>query len=264
MRSTASYEVRLLKIAMYVLLLILAPLTLLAQLVVHDGSPTKDYPTAVIQSDGDRVRFVATAENPIKKAIGTPTEHDPCDESGIELRFGDKGPPPVTIKESPWCGRFCVDIPAGYEPADHTGWVRECTDQTWHAPCPDSGGVCPVQWVRLEGLEWYADVGRACIKVKNWSGDRNRCFMGEVEYRRVTPLEAVTSSSNVSSARGLDTKKDFSAEIPREHIVRQGETLAAIAQHYYGSQRWPRIYEANRRIVRDPDRIFPGQRLLIP
>jgi len=52
-----------------------------------------------------------------------------------------------------------------------------------------------------------------------------------------------------------------------KHVVRAGESLWSIsaAGSVYGrGTRWPRIYDANRDRVRNPDRIFPGQELLIP
>jgi nucleoid-associated protein YgaU len=44
-----------------------------------------------------------------------------------------------------------------------------------------------------------------------------------------------------------------------------GDTLSAIAQQVYGdASLWPRIFEANRDQIFDPDLIFPGQTLRIP
>jgi nucleoid-associated protein YgaU len=44
-----------------------------------------------------------------------------------------------------------------------------------------------------------------------------------------------------------------------------GDTLSSIAQQVYGNPAlWPRIFEANRDQIFDPDVIFPGQTLRIP
>ncbi len=49
------------------------------------------------------------------------------------------------------------------------------------------------------------------------------------------------------------------------HTVEKGESLSLIAKHHYGKAKlWPRIYEANRDQLDDPDRIKPGQILKIP
>lgn len=49
------------------------------------------------------------------------------------------------------------------------------------------------------------------------------------------------------------------------YTVVPGDTLSKIAKHYYGNANdWPRIFEANRDRLDNPDRIFPGQELRIP
>lgn len=49
------------------------------------------------------------------------------------------------------------------------------------------------------------------------------------------------------------------------HVVQKGDTLSGIAEEYYGDKMmYPQIFEANRDILTDPNKIKPGQRLLIP
>jgi LysM repeat protein len=51
----------------------------------------------------------------------------------------------------------------------------------------------------------------------------------------------------------------------REHLVRRGDTLWAIAQENYGNGAdYPLIVRANPHLITDPDRIFPGQLLRVP
>ena len=51
----------------------------------------------------------------------------------------------------------------------------------------------------------------------------------------------------------------------REHVVRAGDTLWAIAQANYGDgSHFPRIVRANPNVITDPDLIFPGQVLKVP
>jgi len=51
----------------------------------------------------------------------------------------------------------------------------------------------------------------------------------------------------------------------RFHIVRRGETLSAISQKYYGSAgKWRKIFQANRQLIDDADKIQPGTKLVIP
>jgi nucleoid-associated protein YgaU len=49
------------------------------------------------------------------------------------------------------------------------------------------------------------------------------------------------------------------------HEVREGESLATIAAMTLGDPwLWPALYRANRDQIRDPARLYPGQRLEIP
>lgn len=51
----------------------------------------------------------------------------------------------------------------------------------------------------------------------------------------------------------------------RFHIVRKDETLSAISQQYYGSPtRWRHILDANRDAIKDPNKIRPGTKLILP
>jgi nucleoid-associated protein YgaU len=47
--------------------------------------------------------------------------------------------------------------------------------------------------------------------------------------------------------------------------VKPGDSLSKIAKREYGdANKWQMIFEANQDILKDPNRIFPGQKLKIP
>jgi nucleoid-associated protein YgaU len=49
------------------------------------------------------------------------------------------------------------------------------------------------------------------------------------------------------------------------HVVQKGETLSKIAEQYYGDPSlYPKIFEANRDILKDPNLIRVGQKLRVP
>ena len=51
----------------------------------------------------------------------------------------------------------------------------------------------------------------------------------------------------------------------RIYVVVKGDSLSKIAKQEYGDgNKWRKIYEANRDIIKDPDLIYPGQELKIP
>jgi nucleoid-associated protein YgaU len=83
-------------------------------------------------------------------------------------------------------------------------------------------------------------------------------------------------SAKVDSTAAIAPKADFSgvnasvdstAEVAgqQSHTVAKGDTLSAIAKQYLGNANsWRQIYEANRDVLDNPDRINPGQVLKIP
>jgi nucleoid-associated protein YgaU len=49
------------------------------------------------------------------------------------------------------------------------------------------------------------------------------------------------------------------------HEVQKGDTLGKIAKQYYGdASLYTTIFEANKDLLKDPNKIFPGQKLRIP
>jgi nucleoid-associated protein YgaU len=49
------------------------------------------------------------------------------------------------------------------------------------------------------------------------------------------------------------------------YVIKSGDTLSAIAQKFYGKgSAYPRIFEANREVIKDPDLIYPGQKIRVP
>lgn len=49
------------------------------------------------------------------------------------------------------------------------------------------------------------------------------------------------------------------------YVVQPGDSLSKIAQKYYGDPAlYTKIFEANRDLLKDPNKISPGQKLRIP
>ena len=60
-------------------------------------------------------------------------------------------------------------------------------------------------------------------------------------------------------------ERQAAAKRGRSYVVRKGDWLSKIAAREYGTMtKWRDIYNANRSIIKDPDLIYPGQKLLIP
>jgi nucleoid-associated protein YgaU len=51
----------------------------------------------------------------------------------------------------------------------------------------------------------------------------------------------------------------------RFYTVKSGDSLSKIAREFYGDAgKYPQIFEANKPMLKDPDKIYPGQTLRIP
>lgn len=83
--------------------------------------------------------------------------------------------------------------------------------------------------------------------------------------------KAALAAGNVSSVTGVDNQLAVSgaaaasAEASRYHDVVSGDTLSAISKKYYGdANKYQQIFEANKPMLSDPNKIYPGQKLRIP
>lgn len=68
-------------------------------------------------------------------------------------------------------------------------------------------------------------------------------------------------------ADDLNAPEPAPEEVSRDEFyeIQKGDTLGAIAKQFYGkSSEYMRIFEANREIISDPDKIYPGQKIRIP
>jgi len=69
--------------------------------------------------------------------------------------------------------------------------------------------------------------------------------------------------SDVESGASSTAKE--AAPACKMYTIKSGDSLSRIAKHEYGKANdWHRIFEANRDIIKDPDKIFPGQEIKIP
>ena len=49
------------------------------------------------------------------------------------------------------------------------------------------------------------------------------------------------------------------------HIVRNGQNLSSISKMYYGSgAKWSKILKANQKTIKNPNKLIPGIKLIIP
>jgi LysM repeat protein len=84
----------------------------------------------------------------------------------------------------------------------------------------------------------------------------NRGQAGLEQSRGDTP-GTLTNSAQYEQTEKIKTQKF--------HIVRKDQTLSSIAQKYYGSAgKWKKIFDYNRSTIKDPNKLIPGTKLIIP
>jgi nucleoid-associated protein YgaU len=78
----------------------------------------------------------------------------------------------------------------------------------------------------------------------------------------------VLTAGNVAHVTKVDdqlTTAQPAQQPARFHTVEKGDTLSKIAQQAYGNaSQYMKIFEANQPMLKDPDKIYPGQVLRIP
>ena len=80
--------------------------------------------------------------------------------------------------------------------------------------------------------------------------------------------KAVLMAGNVQGVS--EVKADGISAPPQQaqveyYVIQKGDSLSAIAKRYYGKAGdYPRIFDANREVIKNPDLIYPGQKIRIP
>ncbi|CAN1594134.1 peptidoglycan-binding protein LysM [Pseudomonas sp. B21-028] len=73
---------------------------------------------------------------------------------------------------------------------------------------------------------------------------------------------------NVAGISGVDDQITVTGPVAKEArfvTVEAGDTLSAIAKRVYGdANKYMKIFEANKPMLKNPDKIYPGQSLRIP
>jgi nucleoid-associated protein YgaU len=89
--------------------------------------------------------------------------------------------------------------------------------------------------------------------------------------KETTAVEAIVAAAQVVAAKDESYKTDADGVIPPKiYVVDEGDTLAVIARKFYGSREGSkkiniaRIFDVNRKLLKSPDEIRVGQKLIIP
>jgi len=117
---------------------------------------------------------------------------------------------------------------------------------------------------RLE--ETVHDLGLKAENLKiSITGDT--AIVTEKAYDQTTKEKIVLVVGNNAGIAVVDDRMEVEHTEPEAqfHTVVSGDTLSKIAKKFYGNaMKYPVIFEANKPMLTDPDKIYPGQVLRIP
>jgi len=110
-----------------------------------------------------------------------------------------------------------------------------------------------------------SECDRICEAIKgmpNVTGVKNNLVVGVPEpVAEPAPEVAAAPAENVETKPVAGEGEDEG----NTYTVESGDTLWKIAEKVYGSGgKYMKIFEANTDILENPDKIFPGQKLVIP
>ncbi len=90
---------------------------------------------------------------------------------------------------------------------------------------------------------------------------------GEVEDL-LTKNRILVAAGNIEGISDVEDNLTIKAPEPVEDMfyeVKRGDSLSKIAKEVYGdAMKYPVIFEANKPMLKDPNLIYPGQKLVIP
>jgi nucleoid-associated protein YgaU len=116
--------------------------------------------------------------------------------------------------------------------------------------------------VEKEGkLHFHGTVKSEDEKNQIWNAlkavpDYQREVMADI---KVVPQAAATAAAGAGAGAGAQ------ATAGRTYTVQAGDTLSGIAKQHLGdASKYTKIFEANRDVLSDPDKIKPGQVLKLP
>ncbi len=90
----------------------------------------------------------------------------------------------------------------------------------------------------------------------------DRLVVGQPPAPAEVAAATAMSAAESAAAQAVQAPSDWTT---KTYTVQKGDTLGAIAKKMYGkSSLYPKIFEANQPMLKDPDKIYPGQVLRIP
>ncbi len=203
---------------------------------------------ALEEEGGDEVQIADTAagddevELSSDEAVaGTSTE------SGDDIALEEVGAPTDSAVEDSG-SNYVADAPTEAAPAESAGSMAASTDTSGIGDA--SYTVQSNETLMMISFKLYGDYGR-------WK---------EIASLNQDKLNGSTLISTGMQLRYNTQGANFNwAPSGKEHIVKSGDTLSLISNHYYATiHKWKMIWENNKPLIKDPNKIFVGFTIFVP
>jgi nucleoid-associated protein YgaU len=116
-------------------------------------------------------------------------------------------------------------------------------------------------------VEWAA----YCLTYSDKTKRLNQNNMGLLDFfkrGKEQPIEqrpATKPAENVHRPGQPASAGTGPQQTTRDYTIQPGDSLSKIAKRYYGNAgEWQKIYQANKDKIKDPNMIYPGQKIIIP
>lgn len=100
----------------------------------------------------------------------------------------------------------------------------------------------------------------------NYNGDTDTVELQGSAATQAEREKAILAAGNVQNVATVVDHISVATPEPesRMYTVKSGDSLSKIAQTMYGNADYMKIFEANKPLLSDPNKIYPGQVLRIP
>lgn len=118
-----------------------------------------------------------------------------------------------------------------------------------------------------EGIQDRISGHKTDVKDLKVEQDGERVVLKGKAKNRAEAEKAIVAAGNTPGIGEVESHIDIEDEPAQTNFytVKSGDTLSKIAKEFYGNaSKYPVIFDANRPMLSDPDKIYPGQTLRIP
>lgn len=118
-----------------------------------------------------------------------------------------------------------------------------------------------------EGIQDRITGHKTEVKDLKVEQDGERVVLKGTAKNRAEAEKAIVAAGNTPGIGEVESHIDIEDEPAQTNFytVKSGDTLSKIAKEFYGdASKYPAIFNANRPMLSNPDKIYPGQTLRIP